>query len=460
MLKKKKVIFTIIYIMLYVLLIPTTKATTITVNDETTLKNALTNVQDGTTVNLTKDIKVTSKIQITGKGSITINGNSYTVSAEHNSTDRIFEIRAEDGEENKLNITFNNMSIINSKKGSRGIDTRTDNIILTLNKITINNIGEGNNQPLTIGGTDSGITTVNIKNSNLNTGNSGYAIISFVKTNLVIENSHIQGWSALYFKEGSSGSKAKIENSKLIGINNNNGTSENFGTIAFESSDVIVEIKDSLIKAVGKGNAYQSIISNSETIANSEKSQNTVIISGNSYIEINNISDMKSNGSDSFVINNNAINLILKEGISSNKNIPSNYIDKNLTLVPNGNNYIIGKLHTIKINDTVNGKININTLTPVTGQLITIETIPNKGYSLSMLKAINLATNKEIKITKEQFSMPDADVLITAKFIKKEANPQTKDNIKTFFVLATSSILGIILIKIYSKKRLSMNNNH
>lgn len=462
--KRKTILIVITYIVLTIFLIPiSANAATLTANDETTLKNALNNVTDETIVNLSKDIEVTSKIQITGKGTVSINGNGHTVSGNSDATDRIFELRAEDGDSNTLKVTFNNITITNAKKASRGIDTRTDNVVLTLNKTIIKNIGSGNNQPLTIGGSDTGATTVNIKNSILDSGNVGYGVISFVKTNLTVENSTIQGWTALYFKEGSSGSNVKVTSSKLIGINNHNGTSNNFGTISFETSDVVVEIIDSEIKAIGKGNAYQAVISNNGIIALSEKVQNTVIISGNSHIEISNVTELGDNqgNSDSFIINNNSINLILKEGVTSNINIPSDYIDKNLTVIPNENDYIIGKLHQIKVNDTTNGKVKVNTLTPVTGQTITIETIPNNGYKLSTIKAINLTTNKEIEITKGQFIMPDADILITVTFTKTVSNPSTSDNIGTSLILISLSTIGIIGIGLYvNKKRLSTNDNH
>ena len=442
--------------------IPTyTRAATITVTDETTLRNALTNVIDGTIVNITEDIKVTNKIQITGKGQVTINGNGNTVSGNSNSTDRIFELHADNGNSNLLTVNFNDLTIINAKSNSRGIDTRTDNIILNLNKITIKNTGGGNNQPLTIGGTDSGTTTINIKNSKLNTGNSGYAIIAFVKTNLNIDNSTIEGWAALYFKEGSTGSNVKVTNSKLIGINNHNGISNSFGTIAFDTTDVVIEIIDSEIKAIGKGNAFQAVISTDEKIAKDEKVQNTVIISGNSNIEISNKVELENqNNSNPFAINKNSTNLILKEGITSNINIPTEYIDKYLTVVPGENNYIIGKLHQIKIKNIGNGTTKVNSLTPIIGQTITIQTTPNKGYILSSIKAINLTTNKEIKITNKKFVMPDADVSITVTFSKTIPNPATNDNIINHLIIISLSIIGIIISSIHiNKKRMSHINN-
>lgn len=450
-----------IFVAFAFLLIPTyTRAATITATDETTLKNALTNVTDETIVNITKDIKVTNKIQITGKGQISINGNGHTISGDSNSTDRIFELHAEDGNTNTLKVNFNDLTIINAKNDSRGIDTRTDNIILNLNKITIKNTGGGNNQPLTIGGTDTGTTIVNIRNSNLNTSNSGYAIITFVKTNLNIDNSTIQGWSALYFKEGSSGSNVKVTKSQLIGINNHNGISNTFGTIAFDTTDVVVEIIDSEIKAIGKGDAFQGIIATDEKIAKDEKAQNTVIISGNSNIEISNKTQLENqNNSDPFAINKNSTNLILKEGVTSNINIPKEYIDKELTVVPGENDYIIGKLHKIKINNNGNGTTKVNTLTPTTGQTIIVETTPNKGYRLSSIKTINLTTNKEVKITNGKFIMPDADVSITVTFSKSITNPATNDNIGTNLVFVILSLVGITAIGIYTKNKMSTNNN-
>lgn len=460
--KVNTTLLVLVFATITILLTPTyTKAATITVTDETTLKSALTNVVDGTIVNITKDIKVTNKIQITGKGQISINGNGHTVSGDLNATDRIFELRAEDGSVNILNVSFNDLTIVNEKNDSRGIDTRTDNIVLNLNKTTIKHTGSGNNQPLTIGGSDSGTTIVNIKNSNLNTGNSGYAIIAFVKTNLNIHNSTIQGWAALYFKEGSYGSNVKVTNSQLFGINNHSGISNTFGTITFDTTDVVVEITDSEIKAIGKGDAFQAVISTDEKIAKDEKVQNTVIISGNSNIEISNKTQLENtNNSDSFIINKNTTNLILKEGVTSNINIPTEYIDKNLTVVPGENDYIIGKLHKIKINETPNGTTKVNTLTPTTGQIITIKTTPNSGYKLSTIKATNLTTNKEIKITKGKFTMPDADVSITVTFSKTIPNPATNDNIGSHLSLISLSIIGIIITATYiNKKRISANNN-
>ena len=84
------------------------------------------------------------------------------------------------------------------------------------------------------------------------------------------------------------------------------------------------------------------------------------------------------------------------------------------------------KGHEIKINDSKNGKVEADKKTAKKGEEITLTITPEKGYKLKELKV--MAGDKEVKVKENnKFSMPVADVEVSAEFEKKtEEKPDTK----------------------------------
>lgn len=220
----------------------------------TSLKDALANAQDNDVITLLSNITLDETLTVGKK--VTIDGQSqYSVTGNAKKT---FEVKA--------SATFKNITINNTASYGRCIDTRVGGITLTLNNVNLKTTGNGNTQPLTIGGdaTGTGALTVNITESDINAGNSGYGIITYNPVNMTIDNSTVYGYAALYMKgksssAGSAGSVVTItNNSKLTGYNEHSGESNSFGTIVFEDNNITIKVENSKLEATkSEGNADQ-----------------------------------------------------------------------------------------------------------------------------------------------------------------------------------------------------------
>lgn len=93
-------------------------------------------------------------------------------------------------------------------------------------------------------------------------------------------------------------------------------------------------------------------------------------------------------------------------------------------LVDSKTEIIMEYVPKIIINETTNGRV---TTTSNNG-VITIETIPDKGYEVDMIKVIDADSN-EIEVVNNTFTMPNNDVTISVTFkekLEKEINPVIK----------------------------------
>lgn len=112
------------------------------------------------------------------------------------------------------------------------------------------------------------------------------------------------------------------------------------------------------------------------------------------------------------------------------------------------NPYKIGLLeyHNITIN-TNNGKIttNLEKLENVLESTnVKLDIKPNKGYKLKSLKVID-SNNNSIDIDNNSFVMPNSDVTISAEFEYIEPIPETGDNIYSFIIIFSISLLIVII---------------
>ena len=220
-----------------------------TVNNAEDLKNA---VAAGGTIVLNDNIVLDEKLEI--QNAVTINGNGHSITG---SASKVFEVYA--------NAKFENVTIINTASYGRCIDTRVGNITLELNTVTLKTTGSGNTQPLTVGGSGNNII-YNITDCTIDAGNSGYGIIVFNPVTIMITDSTVSGYAALYFKSassslGSAGSVVNATNSTLSSNNVHSGESNNFGTIVFNDKNITVNIdKDTTVSATSEGEASQTII--------------------------------------------------------------------------------------------------------------------------------------------------------------------------------------------------------
>ena len=230
------------------------------------LEEAIKAATPGDTVTLLKDITLDTpsilgdtRYNLFVTKNLTLDGAGHTIT---NGIDRGIGVQAE-------NVTFKNMTILNKIKKGRGIDTRGSIGTFTLDGVKIQTTGF-QSQPLTIGGSQESAARIVIKNSELFADSDGYAIIMFNPVDMEITDSTLQGWATLYFKGpsgsyGSSGSKAVVSRSTLNSENDNNGSSDNFAMIQFESdgprnSNIDITLNDCKINVAAIGKAQQELI--------------------------------------------------------------------------------------------------------------------------------------------------------------------------------------------------------
>ena len=220
-----------------------------------TLAQAVEDAKDGDVITLTADVVLDETLVIPEGKSLTIDGQGlYTVTGNAKKT---FEVKA--------GTVFRNVGIVNTAAYGRCIDTRVGDIVLTMEGVNLEATGDGNSQPLTIGGSGSNIT-VNMTGCSIDAGTSGYGVITFNPVNMTIADSEISGYCALYFKAadhslGSAGSVVNVSGSTLSSHNIHSGDSNGFGTIVFEDSNITVNVDSaSELAATAEGDAPQYIL--------------------------------------------------------------------------------------------------------------------------------------------------------------------------------------------------------
>ena len=210
-----------------------------------TLADALTNAEDGATISFARDVETTDILKI--EKAITLDGNGKTISGSANKTLELY-----------ADTNISNITIVNTSSNGRCVDTRSA-VNLELDSVGIVASGRGNNQPITIGGSENG-TSVTIKNSTVDAGEVGYGIISFVKSDIIIKDTNIAGYNAIYMKSGSEGSTIEVSSSTLDGINDCSGEDDRFGTVVFEAGDIDMIVDEmSEITSTRTNKAYHTV---------------------------------------------------------------------------------------------------------------------------------------------------------------------------------------------------------
>lgn len=212
----------------------------------TTFANAYAAAENGDALTLLKDFNFDTVVKIEKAITLDLNNNTVTSTAR-----KAFEVYA--------NATIKNGTIYGA---NRCVDTRTA-VELTLTDVKLvadeYTTAFGNPQPLTIGGSEHG-TIVNMTNVNINAGNTGYGIITFVKTTLTADtDTEISGYSALYVKDGSEDSEFTFNGSTLSGTIGNDVEGNSFSTIAIQENGVKVTVNNGTINATGTNYAALSI---------------------------------------------------------------------------------------------------------------------------------------------------------------------------------------------------------
>ena len=114
------------------------------------------------------------------------------------------------------------------------------------------------------------------------------------------------------------------------------------------------------------------------------------------------------------------------------------------------------------------------------GDKIEFEIIPNNGYKLLSFKIVKKNHSElQIDVENNKFYMPNEDVTVIAEFEKiketttskqEEAvktttseelvdNPNTYDDVLTYFILGGVSLISIVLLLIINKKKIKKEAN-
>ncbi len=102
-------------------------------------------------------------------------------------------------------------------------------------------------------------------------------------------------------------------------------------------------------------------------------------------------------------------------------------------------------MYKIETKTDGNGEIKVEKIQAHGGEVIKFTVIPNEGYVLGVVKVTD-ATGKVVYFTDYTFTMPNANVLIEATFVKAKTNPKTAD-IAIFIILIVfiSSVTFILV---------------
>ncbi|MBO5677648.1 MAG: hypothetical protein J6S02_05895 [Bacteroidaceae bacterium] len=209
-------------------------------NFYTSLVGAVEDLNNEDELILLQDVTLTSPIIVEKAG--VINLKDHTITANCKDAFRVF-----------ANTTIKNGTIISE---SRCINTRIK-VTLTLEDLELKatSMEHSNPQPITIGGTNTGTTTVTMNRVNVDFAENclGYAIISFVKANLTATGCNFtNAYSALYANENNAaGSVFTFNNCNMQAQSPAPAPTNQFGLIALYANNVTVNLNDCNLAAEG-----------------------------------------------------------------------------------------------------------------------------------------------------------------------------------------------------------------
>ena len=253
------------------------------------LQTAINEAKSGAEIVLLKDVTTTDPLTMGGKAtytatitkSLTLDGNGHRITA---TTDRVVGIKGESADKS-IDVTLKNVTL-KASSNSNAMCIFTSNYVnsLSLDGVIADDTAAttGYVQAMTIAGSDTtSVRSISIKNSKiLNQPDKYYAIIMYAPVNLAVENSEIQGWANLYFKNGSDGSTVNINGGSLTSVGVSASTND-FGLISFESGENKVNITNTDISvSTTATDSYQSLVMFSEW--HGPNTGNTVSITGGS----------------------------------------------------------------------------------------------------------------------------------------------------------------------------------
>ena len=215
-----------------------------------TFQDAYAAAVNGDTITLYADVTLSDAAGFAITKEITLDFNAHTVEF---TTRKAFRPEAD--------VTFKNGTIINNTAEGRCINLRNTCHVVVENMNLIASASYST-QVITVGVGNGSV--VEIIDSTLDAGNSGYAIIAFVPYDLYVENSSLSGFGVLYFKDNdASGSTATLVNTDIYSLNRifDTTNTNSFSAINIDASDVVVNIdSDSTIKIETTGDQQQTVL--------------------------------------------------------------------------------------------------------------------------------------------------------------------------------------------------------
>jgi prepilin-type N-terminal cleavage/methylation domain-containing protein len=226
-----------------------------------TLQLALDSAVEGATVVLLKDVSGLTPVVTLGTESnkycvaiaksLTLDGNGHSIAL--NSIPSLGKFRGfgvKGTNSNYLDVVIKNVTITQSGSISGISNNNTLHVFDTrgcVNSISFENVDISSNelygQIFTIGGSQSRVTNVTMKNSKITGANdkASYTVTVFNPMNLKIEDSELTGWSCLNLKGingsiGSRGSVITVDKSTFNCVNPYTGDTNNFGAVKFEDT--------------------------------------------------------------------------------------------------------------------------------------------------------------------------------------------------------------------------------
>ena len=281
-----------------------------------TLQAAVAAADEGATITLMANVTLDEVIKVEKKLTFELGSKTITANCQ-----KAFEIYAD--------ATFNRGTI---NAVNRCIDV-CKSVNLKLYYITLNANGYSDEylepQALTIGGDGNGTTKVAIDESTIR-AKEGYAIVSFVKTELSSSYLTVEGLGALYVKGGSAGSVFDFGyRTTLTGDCRYNDVPENaFSTIAIQENNVTVKTNSyATVNVYGNNMSAIGIAS--------EYTGNVVEINGNSiYFNGNgNILNVDNADANKITLRSTYADKVLEEGYSYTKSGSSYIVVKKLVVL-------------------------------------------------------------------------------------------------------------------------------
>ncbi len=115
-------------------------------------------------------------------------------------------------------------------------------------------------------------------------------------------------------------------------------------------------------------------------------------------------------------------------------------------------NGVVGKLHEISYSDPNNGTVSLPE-NAVEGETVTIDYTPAEGFVIDTIVVVTKTDGTKVEVVGDQFVMPEDDVIVTVTFKEAPAEvPSTGDNVLTYAIMGTVALISVLGTAVYFKK--------